>query len=118
MLSAAEIAEMQAVATASLNTSCQIQRSTLTADGYGSSSETWTTVATVNVTLAQPSEGQLQKYAERIGGLASWLVRFPYGTDVRVNDQLIVGGVTLRVEAPLFPTSYEMSSRVLASEVR
>ncbi len=118
MLTASELAAIQAVATASLDTSCVIQRATATADGYGSTAKTWATVATVNATMAQPTAGQLQNYDYLIGNLATWLIRLPYGTDVRIDDQLILNGVTLTVQAPLTPQSYQASVRVLASEVR
>src|SRR5437660_616897 len=100
-VSASELASLQTEAAQMLDLACTIQRKTRTVDGTGSSSETYTTIATCNVGMAQPSAGQLANYAALIGSLATWLVRLPNATDVKAQDRLIVSGQTLEVNVVL-----------------
>lgn len=119
MLDPRQLAALQAAATALLDIpGCVIQRRAPESDGLGSQTDNWTTVATLACGLAKPSAQIMQQYAARIGAQQAWTVRLPAGTDVRVDDQLVVSGLTLRVQAALNPASYSVSQRVLASEVR
>jgi hypothetical protein len=122
MIPANELAALQAVAAAALDTPCVIQRNTPIKDAHGSQADSWATIATVSCNLAQPTSGLMQNYGFLIGSEDSWLVRLPAGQDVRRNDQIIVGATgptqrTLRVAAALTPQSYSSSTRVLASVV-
>lgn len=120
MINATTLAALQARVVATLDISgCVIDRRTGAApDGFGSKTDGWTTVATVNCNLATPTTQLMQQYAARIGSQQAWVVRLPAGTDVRVNDRLSVSGLILRVQASLNPASYSVSQRVLASEIR
>lgn len=119
MLDPRQLDALQARVNAALDVSgCVIQRRAPASTGLGGRTDGWTTVATVNCNLAHPSAQLMQQYAERIGAQQAWLVRLPATTDVRVNDQLLVSGLKLHVEASLNPASYAVSQRVLASEVR
>jgi len=114
----AELALIRSDADALLDKSCTIRRATLTADAYGTESESWADVATVSAGMAQPSAGLLANYAFLIGSLATWKVRLPYGTDVRAKDQLVIDGQTLIVQVLLTPQSLAAFATVLASEVK
>lgn len=119
MIPANELAALQAVAAASLDISgCAVQRATTTDDGYGHNVKTWATHATVSAGMAKPSAQIMQQYAARIGALSSWVVSLPLGTDVRADDQLILAGVTVRVQADLTQSSYSTLTQVLATEIR
>lgn len=120
MISATELAAMQAVATAALDliAGCQIQSATTADDGYGHAVKTWATVATVAAGMAKPSSQVMQQYAARIGALASWVVSLPYGTAVAADNQLLIAGQTLRVQADLTSASYPVVTQVLATEIR
>lgn len=119
MIPATELAAMQAVAAASLDiTGCQIQRATPADDGYGHTTKTWATIATVTAGMAKPSAQVMTQYAGRIGALASWVVSLPLGTDVKADDQLLIIGQTLRVQADLTQSSYSTLTQVLATEIR
>lgn len=118
MIPTADAAMMTAIVTASLDTPVTIKRRTSTPDSWGSSTETWSTVKTTMCTLARPSGGTLQAYADLLGALITWAVRLPAGTDVQRNDHLIIGSLVLEVQVDLDPQSYSYSTKVLASEVR
>jgi hypothetical protein len=118
MITAAELALMQSTVTSAMDQTFTLQRATAAADGYGTSTATWTTIATGSCSIAQPTAGQMQKYAERIGDLVLYQVRLPYGTGSQLNDHVIVGGQTLVVEALLSPRSNPVVEHILATEVR
>jgi head-tail adaptor len=118
MISAPDLAAMQATANASMDTSIHVQAVTRTSDGAGGFTETWATVATVNGNLAQPTGQMMQNYDFLIGPLATWLVRVPVGTVISRDNQLVIGSLTLRVQVVLQPQSYQTSMRLLASEVQ
>lgn len=117
-ITVSELTLIQSDANALLDKTCLIRRATLTADAYGTQSETWADVTTVDAGMAQPSAGLLANYAFLIGSLATWKVRLPYGTDVREKDQLVIDGQTLIVQVILSPQSYSVFANVLASEVK
>lgn len=120
MIPANELAALQAAVSGSLDQTATIQRkATVVADGYGHASDNYTNLATaVACALSQPTAQLMQAYAARIGTLQAWTVRFPAGTDVRRDDQLLVAGLTLRAQAVLAPQSYSTCERVLATELR
>lgn len=119
MLSASQLAAMQAIANAALDQSITIKRNTGgVSDGAGGKSEADTIITTVNGNLAQPSGQLMQNYDYLIGTTATWMVRVPVGTNVLENDLLFVGGQKLRVQVILQPQSYQTSMRLLAAEVQ
>lgn len=123
MLSASELAQIQAdTVAAACSLPCTIQRKTLTSDGLGQASETWNTVATVNVGMTEPTAGQLTNYDFMIGSLAAWQVKMPVSTNVKEQDHLLVTGQfaqqTLVVQVILEPRSYPALLTVLASEIK
>jgi head-tail adaptor len=119
LLSAAELASIRAdVEAAALSLPCQIQHKTLVRDAYGQATETWSTVATVNAGMTEPSGTHLQNYAYLIEALAAWLVRLPVGTDVTAQDHLIINGETLVVQVVLAPRSYQTLLSVIATELK
>lgn len=114
----ATLAVIRAQAAAALDiSSCAVQYATNTADGYGHQSVTWTTRATVNASMRRPSAALMQVYAARIGTLAQWVVRLPYGTVCDHGDRLLINGQTLTVEADLSISSYSTAKVVLCAEV-
>ena len=117
-ITASELTLMQSDGNALLDKTCLIRRATLTADAYGTQTESWADVTTVDAGMAQPSAGLLANYAFRVGSLATWKVRLPYGTDVQEKDQLVIDGQTLIVQVLLTPQSLAIFASVLASEVK
>src|ERR1022692_1662252 len=106
-ISAAELTSLRAdVPAVACDTSCAIKRKTRTSDGYGTGTESFSTVATVNAGLKSPTARDLQAFAYLIGSLKAWIVHFPYGTDVRTQDHLVMGSDTLVVQANVSLSSY------------
>ncbi len=120
MIPASELTAMRATATSALDIAgVQVQRTTLTDDGYGLQTQSWATVAIVAASEAKPSASVQQQYATKIGSLASWVVRLPYGTDCRADDRLVFpSGDKRLVQADLSDSSYSTAQLYLVSEVR
>lgn len=119
MLDSRQLAQAQAFATKTLDLTCTVQRNTPAADGMGGFTESWANIATgVTCSLATPRAGLMQAYASLLGTLETWLVSAPIAQDVRENDRIIVGGLTLRVQVIFAPESYAILLTFLASEVR
>jgi hypothetical protein len=119
-LDASELAQIQAdLAATACDKTCDIQRSALTKDIYGNPVRgSYTTVATVKAAMAQPTANQLTNFAFRIESLAAWQVKFPYGTDVRVDDHLIIENNTLNVHVLLDPHTVPGLLTVIAAELK
>lgn len=118
-ISASELTQIQNdVAAAALDKTCVIKRATTSNDAYGSQTQSYSTVATVSAGMTQPSGGMLQNYAYEIANLASWVVHFAVGTDVRERDHLVIDGQTLEVHVLLTPRSYQGLLTVIAAELK
>lgn len=124
LISSNELSFLQQLVEETFDQSCQVQDKTTNDDGYGQFTEAWSTIATINVGVALPKSSLLAAYAERIGSLATWLVKFPLGTIVVKEQQHLIitdgqgNSQTLVVQALLSPRSYELYLGALASEVR
>lgn len=123
MIPASELSQLQSDAVAAAcSLPCTIQRKTITKDNLGQTTEVWNTVATCNVGMAQPTAGQLANYNYRVEDLATWQVKFPVGTNVLPQDQLLITGQFLQqaliVQIVLEPRSYPVLLTVLASELK
>lgn len=118
MIPASELTAMQATVNSALDKTIVIKRATASSDGAGGQSLSWSTIATVSGNLAQPSGALLQNYDFLVGSESTWKVRLASGTDVKENDELVVGGLTLRVQVILQPQSYSTAVNLLAAEVQ
>ncbi len=87
MLSAQEIASMQATANASLDVSMPFSRKTTANDGYGHSTETWASTGTFKVNTYKPTATQLQTYASIIGTQKALMIRFATTSDIKEGDR-------------------------------
>jgi hypothetical protein len=115
-----EMTAIRAVVTASLDLSCQIQRKTAptqNADGY--QVDNYTTIATVNCNLTEPTTAMLQSYASLIGADQAYKARFSWNIDVKRDDQLIISGLpALRVQMVDDVSSYSADTTALVTVVR
>lgn len=118
MITASELQQLQAdIAAIALDQTCQIQRlPSSIPNSRGVPSGTYTTIATVQCGMKQPTGTHLQNYDYLIGGVAAWLVQFPIDTDVRAQDHLVISGQDLTVQIVLAPQSYAALISVLAAE--
>lgn len=95
---------MRAAIAVWLTDTCTIQRRTLSSDGLGGQTETWTTLVTVacRITVAARRPPQEQVYAERVTSEGEWLLTLPPGTDVQGKDRIsVANGPTLEVTGVL-----------------
>lgn len=119
MLTASELAQMQADAVSALDQTCTIQRATRTPRSSGGASQVWNVIASgVACAMAQPSGSQLQNYDYLVGSLSTWQIRLPVGTNIIEKDQIVVAGQTLNAIKVLQPRSYQVLLTVLATEVK
>ncbi len=120
-ISAAEMTAIRTEALAILSIDCAIQRKTTAKDAWGSETETFATVVSVKVgiqVIMRHTPGDLLAYADLIGARTAWRVNFPYSTDVRLQDHLVVGTDTMVVQAILNQQSYSSLTTVLAGEIQ
>lgn len=106
------------LAVAALDTTAQIQRKTNTRDVYGTETETFATVATVQCGVSNPTASHLANYAYAIADVATFLVLLPYDTDIRIQDHIVIDNEPLVVQIQLSPQSFSGLQGVLASVVR
>lgn len=119
LIPTAELTAMAALAASSLDIAgCQVQRNTPTVSVSGHATESWVTLATVACGMAKPSANTMANYAGLIGTREAWVVSLPLGTNVARNDQIVVNGLTLRVEADLTQSSYSTLTQVLVATIR
>lgn len=124
LISSSELSFLQDMVEETFDQSCTIQQKAVTPDSFGQNTEVWSTVAIVMVGVALPKSEVLKAYAERIGSLATWLVKFPLGTTTVSEQQHLIitdgqgNSQTLVVQALLSPRSYELYLGVLASEIK
>lgn len=119
-VSSAELAQIQSDLVAAVcDKTCVVQApSSVAADGYGSKSKTYSTVATTAAGMAQPTAGELQNYAYVIEDKAAWKVHLPVATVVAPQYHLLIEGQTLEVHILLTPQSYPGLLDVIAAELK
>jgi hypothetical protein len=119
-VSAAELLSIQQDAQAAVcDKVCLIYRHTTnTADGYGSSTPSYTLINTTVCGMRQPTAGELANFAFEIEDKVAWTVLLPYGTDVRAQDHLVVEGNTIEAHVPLEPHSYPALLAVVGAELK
>lgn len=119
MLPAAELLKIQAdLAAVCLDKTCEIQRNAPTKGTYGQELETYTHLSNCKAAMSQPSAALLANYDFRIGDLATWHVKLPFGQDVARTDHLIIEGQTLEVHVLLEPHTVPGLTGVLAAELK
>jgi head-tail adaptor len=117
MLSAEELAAIRGDVLELQPDTCQVQRVTLTPDGAGGQTESWSTVATVACRVAPSGQSpQERAIAERVASVSTWTLTLPAETDVRPADRLQVGTRTFEVVGVL-ARSFEIARRVVCTEV-
>jgi len=102
--------------TSTLTDSCSILRWTRVADGYGSQTTTWNTIATgVLCAVNRDTEGDESEVAERLTQHNKYIVHLPASTDVRAYDQILWQGKYMNVNNVFEPVSIETLKVVYAS---
>lgn len=114
MLTAAELAAIQATQLLTLTEACTIQHRTLTSDGAGGWTEAWTTVTTVCRVAPVGANEAVLAGQQRI--VANWKLTFPAGTVVHDEDRIAVGSRTFEVVGIQGPETRESARIVLCQE--
>lgn len=119
MLSAQELASMQATVTGSLDVSLPFYHKTVTQDGYGHSTETYPSQpsATYKVNVTKPSATQLQAYAGIIGAKEALILRYMPTSDIREGDRTVYGGHNWIVQYLLLADSYTVANDCLITAI-
>lgn len=120
MISATDLASMQATAAGILDQTCTIHRNGATTDTWGSpGSGTATQVGGIIACgLGKPSAKLLTAFAAKLMGQVAYDAFFPIGTDILPGDYVQIGTRKLKVEAIPDLESYLILVHVLAVEVR
>ncbi len=117
MLTASELSAMRSTLDASLPDTATVQRKTLTSDGAGGYTESWSTVATVACRVSPSGHSPEERViAERLASMSIWMLTLPALTDVWPADRIVVGSRIFEVVAAMV-RSTEISRRVVCTEV-
>lgn len=98
MLTAGELAAMQAVQNRALPGTVVIERYGLTADGMGGYTEAWTAAGTVTGRI-YPAAGSERVTGGQPVSVAQWQGTFPVGTSLSAKDRVRYAGRTFEVTA-------------------
>lgn len=109
---------MRTTAGYALPDSAVIQAQTITSDGGGAGTTTWTASGTVDCRLAPASnfsarEGML---GGRIATDSDYIVTVPTTASVTTDSRLVISGGTFNVES-ILDRSYEIATRIHVTEV-
>ncbi len=108
---------------AAMDLTLKIERVTPTTSAWGTTSESFTTIATgVRCLVGDPNDGEMNEQGQSgiVGIEQQWDVWVPKGTNVLTNDRVTLSnGTVMRVQSVHNPrTSYFMLDSFLASVVR
>jgi SPP1 family predicted phage head-tail adaptor len=112
VLTDADIASMRVTANQALPGTAVIHGGTLTSDGGGGYTETFTASGTVSCRVAPASGGEMQE-GDRIIADSTHIITLPAETTVETDDRIVVAGVTYNVTA-VRERSWEVTRRVEA----
>lgn len=117
MISATELTAMQADLTASMPSTVNISRVTLTSDGMGGQSEAWATVGTVVARVSPNGAGLDDIAGGEVINQTPWVVTVPVGTSVSERDRIIFSSQTFEVVRTDTPRSWDTCVRLECMEV-
>jgi head-tail adaptor len=117
VITAAELAAMQATQALTLTTACSIGRRSYTSDGMGGETETVTWAATVCRCTASNNAPDYQIYASRANETMLWRITFAAGTDVQETDKVTIGARSYEVLGVLAPATIETARVCVCMEV-
>src|SRR5258705_13993321 len=123
VLSATDMAKCQATMLAAMDLTLKIERVTPTTSAWGTTSESFTTIATgVRCLVGDPNDGEMNEQGQSgiVGIDQQWDIWVPNGTNVLTNDRVtLANGTVMRVQSTHNPrSSYFMLDSFLASVVR
>ena len=116
MISANELASMQAEQAKTLTTAASIVRRTYTSDGMGGQTETLVLTDAMCRIVPSANMPDYSIFAAQAVEKQLFRVTFAAGTDIRKDDQIITLGQTLEVLGILAPKTVETARVVIAVE--
>jgi SPP1 family predicted phage head-tail adaptor len=117
LLNADEVAWMTPIVSSSLDVSLPFSRKSVTPDGYGNTTETWTSYGNISMNIIKPTATLLQLYAEVIGEQRALVIRVMQTTDVRQGDRLVYDGLNWLVQNLMDAESYTVTKEYLITTV-
>lgn len=121
MLAAVELAEMRTTATSALPDTATIYLPLVEPDGAGGTVDTWLPTSDPIPARLSPvastATGQERVIAARVGATAGWIITLPALTVINRAERIEMLGRTFEVLDVTTTRSWEVSCRVLCSEV-
>lgn len=117
MLTTAQLTAMRTQQEATMETACTIGRRSYVTDNMGGQTETVTYTAAVVRVAASANMPDYSIFAGRANEKQLWRLTFPYNTDVRDTDKVVVGTRTFEVLGVLAPATYETARVTVAVEL-
>lgn len=121
MLTTSELLAMQNESARFMPDIASISRPTAVSDGMGGETRTFTSgslsgSAACRVDQVSGYHAVVRLLGDRISGRELYVISFPYGTDVRIDDHIIVGGQTYQVMATI-TGSWEIVEQAAAVKI-
>jgi len=117
MLSAAELASIQATVASALDVALPQYRSTKAADTYGHTTRIRVSQGNIQCNILKPSATQLQAYAGIIGAQRSLVIRVMQASDVQEGDEFLYDGLYWVVNNMQDAESYTVTKEYLITVV-
>jgi len=118
MLTEAEISEMRRTAEAALPSRGQIQRRTLTPDGYGNQTETWNALTWVRCRIHRDkAKTPEREQAGVITAVGDFNLTVPWNAPIEAKDRIVINNTTYEVTEPVTDTSWRITRQLRAQEV-
>lgn len=118
MLTQPELTQMRMTAEAALPDRGQIQRRTLTPDGYGNQTETWNALAWVNCRIAPDKfRSPEREQAGVITAIGDFILTLPWNAVIDSKDRIVINSTTYEVTEPITDTSWRLSRRMRVQKV-
>lgn len=118
MLTEAEISRMRMTAEAILPDRGQIQRRTLTPDGYGNQTETWNALAWVNCRIHRDDAKMPEReQAGVITAIGDFDLTVPWNAAIEAKDRIVINGTTYEIVEPVTDTSWRITRQLRAQKV-
>lgn len=121
MISAAELAAMQAQQNLAMPGTVIIQRMTATTDGMGGYTETWAAVGTVTGRISAQSGVEIVTGGQPVS-ITRWIGTFPAGTSITAKDRVSYDSRTWEVmevnNSQMWQTAVRVQLKALGEESR
>ena len=113
----ATLDQAKALIQTTFNTTASVRRKMSVVDTSGGSTDTYTEVASLACSFSRYQVTPIERENTfTVQTIVEWMFVFPFGSDVRSTDRLVVGSRTFEVVSGA-SGSLEVATRVLAMEI-